>query len=225
MLIFGGTTEGRRLARALSAMGHQVWVSVATPLGAEELAGLEDVRGIDCGVLGTVDGNAGHGDAGGHLHHRQQRVHAAQVTRLHGHADNRQRGKRSHDTAQVSSLAGGGDNHLDAAVGSSRGPLVDLRRRAVRARDHELIGHTQRLELGGATFHNAQIGLGAHDDPDNRLLICHKQRPPVESGDAANPRPLTTESSIAAPVPAVCVVLCGRGRLYLHSGCFAKSFR
>ena len=43
MLIFGGTTEGRRLARALSAMGHQVWVSVATPLGAEELAGLEDV--------------------------------------------------------------------------------------------------------------------------------------------------------------------------------------
>ena len=43
VLIFGGTTEGRRLARALSAMGHQVWVSVATPLGAEELAGLEDV--------------------------------------------------------------------------------------------------------------------------------------------------------------------------------------
>ena len=42
MLIFGGTTEGRRLARALSAMGHQVWVSVATPLGAEELAGLEE---------------------------------------------------------------------------------------------------------------------------------------------------------------------------------------
>lgn len=33
MLIFGGTTEGRRLARALSAMGHQVWVSVATPWG------------------------------------------------------------------------------------------------------------------------------------------------------------------------------------------------
>mgnify|MGYP002461587647 CR=1 FL=1 len=40
VLIFGGTTEGRRLARALSAMGHQVWVSVATPLGAEELGDL-----------------------------------------------------------------------------------------------------------------------------------------------------------------------------------------
>ena len=76
---------------------------------------------------------------------------------------------------------------------------MDLRRRAVRARDHELVGHAQCLELGGATFHNAQIGLGTHDDPDNRLLICHKQRPPVESGDAADPRPLTANnSSIAA---------------------------
>ena len=83
---------------------------------------------------------------------------------------------------------------------------MDLRRRAVCARNDELIGHTQRLELGGAAFHNAQVGLGTHDDPDNRLLICHKQRPPVESGDAADPRPLTTESSIAAPVPAVFVV-------------------
>ena len=102
---------------------------------------------------------------------------------------------------------------------------MDLRRRAVCARNDELIGHTKRLELGGAAFHNAQIGLGTHDDPDNRLLICHKQRPPVESGDAADPRPLTTESSIAAPVPAVFVALRGRARLYLHSGCFAKSFR
>ena len=52
-------------------------------------------------------GHRRHGHARGHLNHRQQRVHTAQVTRLHGHADNRQRGKRSHDTAQVSSLAGG----------------------------------------------------------------------------------------------------------------------
>ena len=44
MLIFGGTTEGRRLARALSAMGHQVWVSVATPLGAEELSSIPGLQ-------------------------------------------------------------------------------------------------------------------------------------------------------------------------------------
>ncbi len=37
VLVFGGTTEGRLLARELSALGAQVTVSVATALGAEEL--------------------------------------------------------------------------------------------------------------------------------------------------------------------------------------------
>ena len=39
ILLFGGTTEGRLLACALTQRGHQVTVSVATPLGAEALAG------------------------------------------------------------------------------------------------------------------------------------------------------------------------------------------
>ena len=40
VLVFGGTTEGRLLARELSALGAQVTVSVATALGAEELRGV-----------------------------------------------------------------------------------------------------------------------------------------------------------------------------------------
>ena len=40
IFIFGGTTEGRELAAALAAAGHTVAVSVATPLGAEELRGI-----------------------------------------------------------------------------------------------------------------------------------------------------------------------------------------
>lgn len=40
ILIFGGTTEGRELAARLAALGAAVTVSVATPLGAEELAGI-----------------------------------------------------------------------------------------------------------------------------------------------------------------------------------------
>lgn len=36
ILIFGGTTEGRELSRALAAAGAEVTVSVATPYGAEE---------------------------------------------------------------------------------------------------------------------------------------------------------------------------------------------
>ena len=45
LLIFGGTTEGRVLAERAAALGAEVTVSVATPLGAEELAGLDGVRG------------------------------------------------------------------------------------------------------------------------------------------------------------------------------------
>ena len=40
ILIFGGTTEGRLLAQALSRRGVPAAVSVATELGAEELSGL-----------------------------------------------------------------------------------------------------------------------------------------------------------------------------------------
>lgn len=41
VLIFGGTTEGRDLCRALMALPVEVTVSVATPLGAEELGPAE----------------------------------------------------------------------------------------------------------------------------------------------------------------------------------------
>ncbi|WP_295740991.1 precorrin-6A reductase [uncultured Oscillibacter sp.] len=44
LLIFGGTTEGRVLAGQAAALGAEVTVSVATPLGAEELAGLPGVH-------------------------------------------------------------------------------------------------------------------------------------------------------------------------------------
>ena len=43
LLIFGGTTEGRVLARRLAEAGAQVTVSVATDMGAEELA---DIPGL-----------------------------------------------------------------------------------------------------------------------------------------------------------------------------------
>lgn len=53
LLIFGGTTEGRILAKTLTERGNQVTVSVATPLGAEEL------RGIPCEIWeGRLDETA-----------------------------------------------------------------------------------------------------------------------------------------------------------------------
>ena len=43
ILIFGGTTEGRLLAQTLSQQGLPATVSVATPLGAQELSGLPGI--------------------------------------------------------------------------------------------------------------------------------------------------------------------------------------
>lgn len=43
IFVFGGTTEGRELAGALAALGHAVTVSVATPLGAEELRAIAGI--------------------------------------------------------------------------------------------------------------------------------------------------------------------------------------
>ena len=51
LLIFGGTTEGRVLAERAAVLGAEVTVSVATPLGAEELKGLPGV----CTRVGRLD--------------------------------------------------------------------------------------------------------------------------------------------------------------------------
>ena len=52
ILIFGGTTEGRLLAAQLARRGARVTVSVATPVGEEELAGLPGVS-VTVGRLDT----------------------------------------------------------------------------------------------------------------------------------------------------------------------------
>ena len=44
LVIFGGTTEGRLLAERAAALGAEVTVSVATELGAEELADLANIH-------------------------------------------------------------------------------------------------------------------------------------------------------------------------------------
>ena len=44
ILLFGGTTEGRELAAALSERGHRVTVCVTTPLGAGALRGIPGLR-------------------------------------------------------------------------------------------------------------------------------------------------------------------------------------
>ncbi len=54
ILLFGGTTEGRELAAALAQAGHEVSVSVATALGAEQLPEKEGLSVL----TGPLDGEA-----------------------------------------------------------------------------------------------------------------------------------------------------------------------
>ena len=49
-MVFSGTTEGRVFSRQLAALGAQVLVSVATPLGAEEQGEADGIT-VHCGRL------------------------------------------------------------------------------------------------------------------------------------------------------------------------------
>lgn len=53
-VVFSGTTEGRVFSRQLAALGAEVLVSVATPLGAEEQGKADDIS-VHCGRLTTEE--------------------------------------------------------------------------------------------------------------------------------------------------------------------------
>ena len=57
------------------------------------------------------------GTPAGHLHDREQRVHAVEVLERHGYADHRQRRDRGEHARQVGGPAGAGDDHLEPAPG------------------------------------------------------------------------------------------------------------
>ena len=50
VVVFSGTTEGRVFSRQLAALGADVLVSVATPLGAEEQGEFSGIT-VHCGRL------------------------------------------------------------------------------------------------------------------------------------------------------------------------------
>ena len=54
VVVFSGTTEGRVFSRQLAALGAEVLVSVATPLGAEEQGEADGIT-VHCGRLTTEE--------------------------------------------------------------------------------------------------------------------------------------------------------------------------
>ena len=51
-VVFSGTTEGRRFSKKLAALGAEVTVCVATPLGAEEQGEMAGIT-VHAGRLGS----------------------------------------------------------------------------------------------------------------------------------------------------------------------------
>ena len=63
---------------------------------------------------GSADRERAHGDAGGHLHDRQERIEPVERLRHHGHAEDRKDGVGSDHARQVRGAARSRDDDLDA---------------------------------------------------------------------------------------------------------------
>ena len=65
---------------------------------------------------------------------------------------------------------------------------------AVGARDHEFVRDAELLELGRATLHNRKVGLGPHDDANQRsaLLLCHNSSKLLNMTDRFGQRPMVS---------------------------------
>ncbi len=81
------------------------------------VAGGQDLGGEDSGVggAGFADGDGGDGDSGGHLHHGQQRVEAAERCSGDGNGDHGQDSFGGDDSGKMGGATGSGDDDADAA--------------------------------------------------------------------------------------------------------------
>ena len=78
---------------ASAASRSSAWKSTIRSCSAGSVGG-QDAYGEQAGVAGVADGDRGDRHAGGHLHDREQRVHAVEVLQRDGYADHRQRRDR-----------------------------------------------------------------------------------------------------------------------------------
>ena len=146
--------------------------------GAEFFAQLgarvgEDRDGEQSGVdrAGFADGERGHGNSGGHLHDREQRIHAFQRLAFDGNAEHRQNRVRGGHAGQMGRAARAGDDDFEAALGCSGSVFGQQLRRAMRGDDALLMRHAELGEHFARMAHGFPIGLAAHDDADERFFV------------------------------------------------------
>src|SRR5438309_865424 len=129
-----------------------------------------------------ADGQGAHGNAAGHLHGGEKRVHALEGRALDGHAEHGQDGVGGHDTRQMRGPARGRDDDLDAAALGLRRVLRRQGGRAMGGHDLAFVGDAEAGEDLVGMAHGLPVGLAAHDDGDERLAgIAHMP----ETHDAA----------------------------------------
>ena len=140
--------------------------------------GRREKRGID--GAGLADGQGRHWNTGGHLNHRQQRVHPLEVLGVHGHTQNRQRRLGSDDTGQVGGATGRTDKDFyptlfglpEVVEKSVGGPMC--------RKDAHIVGDLQSFQSARGVLHRFPIGARPHDHSDKRFHgtgIYHRIEP------------------------------------------------
>lgn len=126
----------------------------------------EDAGGGEGGVdrPGFADGKGHDGHSGGHLHGREEAVHALESPAFDGHAENRQVRLRRCHPGEVSGSAGRRDDDLQAAFGRRLGKLSHPAGGAVGTDDPGLVRDAKLRQALGGVFHGLPIGDTAHDD-------------------------------------------------------------
>ena len=151
------------------------------------------------------------GMPGGHLHDRQQRIHAVQRLRLHRHAEHRQRRLRRRHARQVRRAAGAGDDRPRARAPRALAAYSNSRS-GVRCAD------TTRTSCGtpsassslGGVLSVSQSERGAHDDADQWLhhgslaRVCRVTVRPSSAASSASMSIVAHQLADVLALPAQC---------------------
>ena len=99
-----------------------------------------------------------------------QGVDAVEVLEGHGHADDGQFGEGGEHTGQVCRSPGSSDDDAQAARGRGSPVSDHILGHAVGGDDADLAGDAEFGEGTDGRFHRGPVGVGTHDDADERVL-------------------------------------------------------
>ncbi len=132
--------------------------------GEGGVARAQDACGEQASVPRAADRDRRDRDARGHLHDREQRIHAVEILERHRHADDGERRDRREHAGEVGGPACAGDDDADAARRRILAEGDHALGGAVGRHDVHLVGDAELLERRRGVGHHAPVGVGAHDD-------------------------------------------------------------